>query len=61
MSFVFFFFAEGRRIGLPWWLPVLLVPLSVGGAVAFTLPLFLGIRELRLSPAPPGGAGRTTR
>lgn len=42
------FFTEGRRIGLPWWLLILLVPLSIGGAVAFTLPLFLGIRELKL-------------
>lgn len=43
------FFTEGRRIGLPWWLLILLVPLSIGGAVAFTLPLFLGIREIKLA------------
>lgn len=48
VSFVFYL-VEGRRVGLPWWFLALLVPLSIGGAVACALPLFLGVRELRLA------------
>jgi hypothetical protein len=43
------YFTEGRRVGLPWWFPILLVPLSIAGAVACALPLFLGVRELKLA------------
>ncbi|OUE22975.1 hypothetical protein BFL36_08315 [Clavibacter michiganensis] len=44
-----FYVVEGRRVGLPTWFTVLLVPVSLVGAVAFALPLFLGVRELRLT------------
>lgn len=46
---VVFYLDEGRRLG--WRLPLvlLLIPLSLGLAVAFVLPLFLGLRELRLA------------
>ncbi len=47
-----FYFTEGRRIGLPWWFLLLLVPLSIGVAVAFAFPLFLGVRELKLRRTP---------
>ena len=47
------YFTEGRRIGLPWWFLLLLVPLSIGVAVAFAFPLFLGVRELKLGNTPP--------
>jgi hypothetical protein len=47
------YFTEGRRVGLPWWFLLLLVPLSIGVAVAFAFPLFLGVRELKLGRTPP--------
>ncbi len=48
-----FYFIEGRRIGLPWWFLLLLVPMSIGLAVAFAFPFFLGVRELTLGRTPP--------
>ncbi|GAB4083992.1 hypothetical protein GCM10028784_06220 [Myceligenerans cantabricum] len=42
-----FMLAEGARLGWARWVWVL-VPLSFAVAVAFTLPLFLGLRELAL-------------
>ena len=50
-----FFVVEGRR--LRWRLPLVLlfIPLSVVVAVAFSLPLFLGLRELHR-----GRHGRST-
>ena len=39
---------EGRRLGWPLPLVLLFVPLSIIVAVAFALPLFLGLRELAL-------------
>ena len=42
-----FYLREGARLG--WrWLPVALVPLTFALALAFTFPLFLAARELRL-------------
>ncbi|MFD3443258.1 DUF2834 domain-containing protein [Microbacteriaceae bacterium 4G12] len=46
------YFTEGRRVGLPWWFLLLLVPLSILVAVAFAFPLFLGVRELKLGRTP---------
>jgi hypothetical protein len=43
---------EGRRVGLPLWFLILLVPLSIVGAVACALPIFLGVRELKLAKTP---------
>jgi hypothetical protein len=38
---------EGRRIGMPWaWV---FIPLSLLTAAAFTVPLFLALRERRLA------------
>lgn len=42
-----FMAVEGWRLGL-WWTWIL-IPLSFLVAVAFTLPLFLAVREVRLS------------
>ncbi|MBE1878844.1 DUF2834 domain-containing protein [Myceligenerans pegani] len=42
-----FMLAEGARLGWARWVWVL-VPLSFAVAIAFTLPLFLGLRELAL-------------
>lgn len=43
-----FFLREGARLG--WrWVPVALVPLPFFVALAFTFPLFLALRELRLA------------
>lgn len=44
-----FYLREGPRLGWRWPLLLLLIPLSVAVAVSFTLPLFLGLRELRLA------------
>ncbi len=44
-----FYLREGLRLGWRWPLLLLLIPLSVAVAVAFALPLFLGLRELRLA------------
>jgi Terpene cyclase DEP1 len=44
-----FFFREGLRIGWPWYSIALLIPLSISVALAFTFPLFLGLRELHLA------------
>lgn len=43
-----FMLVEGARLGWSKWVWVL-VPLSFAVAVAFTLPLFLGLRELSLA------------
>jgi len=40
---------EGARVGLAVWARALLVVASFGVAVAFALPLFLGLRELKLA------------
>jgi hypothetical protein len=51
-----FYVREGRRLG--WWWTVALVPLTFLVALAFTFPLFLAVRELRLAtprPAPAAG------
>lgn len=42
-----FYLREGARLGWRW--AVALIPLTFLVALAFTLPLFLGLRELRLS------------
>lgn len=42
-----FILVEGARLGWVRWVWVL-VPLSFAVAIAFTLPLFLGVRELAL-------------
>ena len=44
-----FYLREGPRLGWRWPPLVLLIPLSVAVAVSFALPLFLGLRELRLA------------
>ncbi|WEK14558.1 MAG: DUF2834 domain-containing protein [Candidatus Microbacterium phytovorans] len=52
-----FIVVEGRRIGMRWaWL---FVPLSFLTAAAFTVPLFLALRERRLSRLRDEGAGPT--
>lgn len=43
-----FYFREGLKLGWKWYLIVLLVPLSIGVALSFAFPLFLGLRELHL-------------
>jgi len=43
-----FYFREGLRLGWKWYLIVLFVPLSIGVALSFAFPLFLGLRELHL-------------
>ncbi len=40
---------EGIRLGWRWPLLMVFIPLSIGLAVAFAFPLFLGLRELRLA------------
>ena len=40
---------EGVRLGWRWPLLILLIPLSALVAVCFALPLFLGLRELKLA------------
>lgn len=40
---------EGRRVGLAWWAIALFVVLMPLVAVAFSLPLFLAVRERRLA------------
>lgn len=52
-----FYVREGARLGLRWTL--LLVPATFAVALAFTLPLFLAVRELRLSR--PGKDGARAR
>jgi len=47
---------EGARLGWRWPLLVLLIPLSALVAVCFALPLFLGLRELRLARGDQPGA-----
>jgi uncharacterized membrane protein HdeD (DUF308 family) len=46
-----FYVRESRRHG--WWWPLVLVPLTFVVALAFTLPLFLAVREWRLARTPP--------
>ncbi|MGL4745311.1 MAG: DUF2834 domain-containing protein [Dermatophilaceae bacterium] len=51
-----FYLSEARRRRV-WW-PVVLVPLTFLVALAFTLPAFLALRELRLAQeTPEAGAG----
>lgn len=44
-----FYLREGRRLGWRWYMIVLFLPLSVGLALAFAFPLFLGLREIQLA------------
>lgn len=51
-----FYVREGARLGLRW--AVALIPLTFLVALAFTFPLFLALRELRMSGAEPSGQER---
>ncbi len=48
-----FYVRESRRLG--WWWTLALVPLTFLVALAFTFPLFLALRELRLASGGNGG------
>lgn len=43
-----FYVPESRRLGWRCWIPIGFTVLSIGVAVSFALPLFLGLRERRL-------------
>lgn len=48
---VVFYVREARRLGWRAWVPVVFGALSLVLAVAFALPLFLALREIRLARA----------
>ena len=48
VTYYIFMFPEGRRLGIPLWLLILLAILTFAIAFAFTFPLFMFFRERAL-------------